>query len=66
VPARYGWLLALSIALAGLGLHVGEALEFWLNADEGIYYYVAHAPAAAGCQGEAAFTGRDPGPSGES
>jgi hypothetical protein len=41
-----GWILALCLAAAGLALRVGAIGEFWVNGDEGLYDYTAHAPIA--------------------
>ncbi len=39
-------LTALGITAAGLGLRLGSIRDYWNNADEGIYYQIAHAPSA--------------------
>lgn len=52
--ARWAWLAALAITLLGLALRLDGFLSLWINADEGIYYSVAHAPWA---QARAELTG---------
>jgi len=39
------WIIALVIAFAGFAVRVSTLGDFWLSADEGIYYHVANAPA---------------------
>jgi hypothetical protein len=39
-----GWILALLVTALGLALRLGSLGEFWLNGDEGLYDYIAHAP----------------------
>lgn len=47
-----GFLAALGLAGLALALRVGGARHFWLNGDEGIYYWVAHAGSLAVVSGE--------------
>ncbi|MFQ5415922.1 MAG: glycosyltransferase family 39 protein [Myxococcota bacterium] len=43
---RKGWLLALAVAALGVSLRLGAVTGYWVNGDEGLYDFAAHAPAA--------------------
>ena len=38
------WLVVAAIAVVGVLLRAGSLGEFWLNGDEGLYDFIAHAP----------------------
>lgn len=50
IPQRFSFAaadaLALGIVALGFWLRLGSIRDYWNNADEGIYYHIAHAPSA--------------------